>query len=152
VRRQQAFAILDGVWTEFVSGRYAVALLEKSALANPTLLPEKPYKILPSHLRACLRNLETTYTLRLFSEFEGNLRGYWAVRRPGKAQRRTLTEVLISRIGSILVVPGNIVAEVQAVREYRNQIIHHANVANPIALAEAVKRLNKYITYFPLQW
>jgi hypothetical protein len=151
VKRQAAFSMLAGVWMEYSSAKFAIERVELECRSDPTVLPLKPVRIYPSHLKACLRNLEITYTQRMFSEFEAILRQYWAVLKRGKT-RRTLTETLIHRLSAALVISDIIRVQTHAVREYRNQLTHHARNVNAIPLSETIGRLNRFLKFFPPQW
>jgi hypothetical protein len=83
------------VKNEYKSVRIAVDRL-KSAVANdPTVLGTDPK---PANLGAADRNLEGTYLVRLFAEFESALRSYDRSRH-ADLNRKTEASILIDSIG-----------------------------------------------------
>jgi hypothetical protein len=76
-----------------------------------------------SQLRRAIVNLEATYVVRLFSEFEGILYYHLVVRYPGLRVPRT-AEALISRVSLRERIPDPLRDAAQSVREYRNAIVH----------------------------
>jgi hypothetical protein len=69
---------LTSIQTEFAAARAAIALLER-AWTELVAAPEMRAVRLP-HVRAAVRNLEATYIIRLFSEFEALLYDHLTVR------------------------------------------------------------------------
>ena len=100
--RQDAFESLKAVQNEFRTARFAVSLADRAAQVDPTTLPEEGEAIRPSHLRDCLANLESTYVLRIFAEFEWVLRDFWQSVRPSPRIRQTRTEILVNRVAARL--------------------------------------------------
>src|SRR5437868_14584300 len=96
--------------------------------SNPTLLSESIRPLRPSHLRDCATNLELTYVVRLFAEFEAILRDFWAVVRARRRCRRTRMEVLMNRVAAECSLPWDALNKAHAVREYRNAIVHDRRV------------------------
>ena len=59
---------------EYLAARFCLMKEQKAAWQGATFLPSD--RVSPSHVALCLKNLELTYTLRLFAEFEFVLREY----------------------------------------------------------------------------
>jgi hypothetical protein len=152
VTRQEAFEFLRRVENEFFAARFAVRSIESAIHRDPTLLSNEPESIRPSYLRDCLVNLETTYLLRLFAEFEWVLRDLWASARQSPRLRRTRMEILIHRVASRLSMPKDTLDDVQAVRGYRNQLVHRTDSAAPMTFRDCKSVLARYLSFFPLRW
>jgi hypothetical protein len=89
-------------------------------------------------------NLEATYTLRLFAEFEAILRAQY----PHSRRRRAVpanSAALIDGLGAQYVIPQGIRADVH--REYRHNIAHADYDDHNIALVDAHSALNRFLAY-----
>lgn len=96
-------------------------------------------------------NLEATYLLRLFAEFEAALRDVWAngYRRASSPAARVLIDSVATRCG----VPQEDVDNVHTVRVYRNSLVHEGGeAAEPVAFSTARSALGKFIARLPLDW
>jgi hypothetical protein len=94
------------------------------------------------------RNLEATYVVRLFAEFEAILRAQYPHSRPGRpVPRRSYN--LINSLGSCYAIPAAILAEVHRIREFRHSIAHADPGAPPVGFTDAVSWLNRYLAYIP---
>lgn len=96
-------------------------------------------------LRDCHDDLERTYLIRLFAQFEIALRDYWE-----REVRDTSPRVhdLLESLGGRLFIQYDVVSRAHAVREYRNAIVHGGNAA-PVTLAEARSYLCTYLSNLP---
>lgn len=150
--RLEAFESLKAVQNEFRAARFAVSVADRTAQLDPTTLPEEGESIRPSHLRDCLANLEATYALRIFAEFEWVLRDFWHSVRPSPRVRQTRTEILVNRVAARLSIPTATTDEVHQVREYRNQLAHRAGSVATIALEDCRSALGKFMSFLPLRW
>lgn len=102
-------------------------------------------------VRDCHDNLEDTYILRLFAEFEVTLRTYWS--RAVKRQKPTKPPVsrLLDSLGSRLYVLQDDLNRAHAVRAYRNTIIHGGE-ASPVTLSEARSYLCTFMSNLPREF
>jgi hypothetical protein len=73
-KRQERIERIKDVWREYVAATVAVQLLEDRLRSNPNFLTEDASFRDAVHLRA---NLEGTFLIRLFAEFESGLRDAW---------------------------------------------------------------------------
>lgn len=102
-----------------------------------------------SHVREALRNLEATYSIRLFSEFEAILQEHLTTSRPG-IRIPGIAEALINRVATHLRIPNEIRAAAQEVGEYRNSLVHRRVVAaRPLGFREALTALNRFLALLP---
>jgi hypothetical protein len=149
--RDKAFSRLQRVRDEFDAARFAVEHVRKAVKSGEGLLKEKT-SVRPSHLRACSENLDMTYVLRLFAEFEATLRDYIAIARPTRRPRRTQMNALMDRVGAICGIPFGIVDEAHEVRDYRNDAVHDRVARQTLTLAECKARISKFLSFLPVLW
>ena len=107
-----------------IEHEYRVALLAMRRLADQARLDPN---ILESDLRvrgigAALSNLNGTYAIRLFAEFETGLRKFWVTTRIEPEPRR-MAEIM-DRIASRQGIGHDELANAHRSRQYRNRQIH----------------------------
>jgi hypothetical protein len=152
--RQEAHHRLRRIFDELLAARYALGRAEAKWDAEAgTAAAEFRGRVTRDDLRRTATNLDRTFLLRLFAEFEGILLSYW---QDGLGRvTKPKVSVLISRIAALCPLP---VGEkhrddVHHVRDYRNMLVHpHAKQVDPLTVDESLKRLGKYLAYFPLSW
>lgn len=96
-------------------------------------------------------NIELTYLVRIFAEFEAALRDVWRLhfKRPSAPP----VSALIDSIGAKCGVPDADILEVHQVREYRNSVVHEGVVSSfKLSLGESRNRLCKFMARLPLTW
>ncbi len=97
-----------------------------------------------------LENLEHTYIVRLFAEFETILR---TTPRPARFRGRSLpnkTRDLVKRVASDHNIPDAIRNNADNIRRYRNSIVHDSSESYEAATIEqAVRYLNRYVAKLP---
>ncbi len=95
--------------------------------------------------------LDGTYLIRLFAEFETGLRLYWPTARRTDPPSRTRD--LLEGVAATRRIPSPQVVNAQAVREYRNALVHERDeVIDPISLADARRHLCRYFSFLPFEW
>lgn len=99
-------------------------------------------------VRDCCDDLEDTYLVRLFAEFEHALRDYWKAK---VRNTKPVVSVLLRRLGGRLFIRNDEVDRADAVRDYRNTILHGGN-AVPVTLADARSHLCTYMSNLPRQY
>jgi hypothetical protein len=138
---------LTSIQTEFAAARAAIALLERD-WEELVAAPEMRAVRFP-HVRAAVRNLEATYIIRLFSEFEALLYDHLTVRYPGRRVPRA-AEALVNRAALRERIPDPVRDRAQAVREYRNTIVHRRTAAgSTLSFRDAMAALNQYLARLP---
>lgn len=152
MRRQEAFDWLSAVRKEWAAASLSVVAMSHASQADPAVLARSADEIRPADLRDCLDHLEITYLLRLYAEFEGVLRSYWAAARPAPRRGRTQMQTLIERVAALRNVPADSVDEVHAVRELRNEIVHHRLLSAALSIEECKSRLGRFLAWLPLNW
>lgn len=140
---QQLASIRD----EYVAAEAAIAYLERTWHQMGDVPEVSAVRL--AHVRDAARNLEATYVIRLFSEFEGLLQRHLAVRRPGRPIPRT-TETLINRVALRERIPDPIRDAAHRVREYRNTVVHYRAAATPaLTFRQATAALNRFLDPLP---
>src|ERR1017187_9993792 len=76
--RQTAFDMLRRTHDELEAGRFALSRVLADLKNNPNLfIAAQTVGVTATELKSCALNLEITFVLRLFAEFEAVLRDYW---------------------------------------------------------------------------
>lgn len=148
-RRELRLARIKAVEREYEAAALAIGLFGDRLRTDPTALGDSGLAIQDfQELRA---NLQSTYLIRLFAEFEATLREAWR-----RAYRRASTppmEQLMEAIAARCVMQQDWRDQAHAVREYRNSLVHEeAAAVAAIALPEARKRLSRFVSRLPLDW
>lgn len=152
MKKQRFLDRLASVKNECGAATLGVERLRQDAAHDPTILEGQDFE--SDDLLPCLRNLESTYLVRLFAEFEACLRLYWREVRRRPTWKTIGAEVLIQSVAAYEGVPDEFVDAVQAVREFRNALVHQpeARETRPLALAECRTRLGRFLSYLPARW
>jgi hypothetical protein len=145
---------IKGAEREYYAVAHAVAHHRPGVQSGAIVLP--PATSLRD-LVAAADQLEPTYLIRVWAEFETALRSY----------RRQLTGDLDDRIGTENLInwtagvrQGRAISEdirddVHEVREYRNFLVHERDDQDPpaaVAIDVARRRLNTYLQKLPERW
>lgn len=99
-------------------------------------------------------DLEVTYLVRLFAEFESALRSFWRPNRGKKKKTRPQTKQLLDLIASIRKIGYTELKNAHTVRDYRNVLIHDNELdenVDPISIEEARRRLMLYFMRLPYE-
>ena len=151
MQRTEAFRRLDMVRDEFDAAKFALAQTLRALDANPNVFHAgKLQQVTHGQLQACAENLQITYLVRLFAEFEAILRDYWLHGRHRRTEPRM--EVLMNRLGAYCTVTYDDLHDAHEVRTYRNDVIH-AHLQDPrFDFPECRSRLARFIRWLPLFW
>jgi hypothetical protein len=142
---------VKAVESEYKSVRIAVDRLKSAVAHDPTALRAGPK---PANLGAADRNLEGTYLVRLFAEFESALRSYDRARH-GDPTRKTEASILIDTIGGRRGqgISANVREGAYAVRRVRNHWAHERDATPDLmSIAEARARLQAFLSWLPDEW
>jgi hypothetical protein len=133
---------------EHLATRFAVDWLLKKAGSDPTVLQGR---LRLRNLQHAAENLDFTYLIRLFAEFETGLRSFWSTFRVTNPPVRDLIEGVAAR--SKRVVPQVTISNAHLVRKYRNLLVHESDeVADVISIDVARSYLCTFFSYLPKQW
>jgi hypothetical protein len=148
--RSHAFNILRRVRGELDAGRFALTEALRATNENLNFLQAaRRSGVSESELRRCADNLDITFILRLFSEFEAILRDFWTVTvRPTSPDMRRLIDSIAARRG---ISPEHLAAA-HAIREFRNDIIHENLRALRFTFSDCSRDLGKYLSWLPDGW
>ena len=152
MNRQQAIERLLAAWREQRAAALAVRYFQAASVSDLRSLDEEELE--RGDLKACQRNLATTYVIRLFAEFEECLRLYWRHGRRRKSWNTVGAEALIQSIGAYRDVPPGFIADAQEVRRLRNNLVHApgGGRASGLSLDKCRSRLVRFLSYLPLSW
>jgi hypothetical protein len=134
---------------EYRAATRAVGLLMNHLEDDPNYL--EPDKLRYRDAVRLNSNLEATYLIRLFAEFEAGLRDYW---RHGLVRdTKPPMADLVSAIGTSRSVPQDVIEAAHQVRETRNSLVHEGGEGGAaLPLSESKSRLCKYFCRLPSGW
>lgn len=133
---------LKEVEREHTAARIAMDRFTDQAAKDPMLLRGVGF---PDIGRAS-EELEGTYIIRLFAEFETALRTFWTTYRPKEPPSRALD--LMNGVASTARIDPIRLDDAHTVRRFRNVLAHNRDEpAEPISIAIVRRRLNKYLGF-----
>ena len=107
----------------------------------------------PKDFSGARQNLEATYFIRLYAEFEGLLKDHLATNHPRIiTPDRPKVDWLISRIIQVegISVERPLRLRLDAVRDYRNSIAHRSRrIVLPVSFGDAISALNSFVAKLP---
>ena len=150
--QQQAHHRLRRIRDELLAARYALGRAEAkwdSELGTTTA--DFRGKLTLDEIRRAADNLDRTFLLRLFAEFEGILLAFW---HDGLGRHTTpKVFVLINRIGDNRNVGDAHRDATHHVRQYRNTLVHaHAEQVAPLTIDQCLSGLGKFLAFLPQNW
>lgn len=137
---------LRSVREEYDTARAPLALTSRlwpTAHAEPELVGAT-FRV----LQLAVRNLEATYTVRLFAEFEAILRRQYPHSRPGRRVPEN-SDGLINGLGRHYRIPPEHRERGHRVRKFRHSVAHVDPGAEPVPLVDALSWLNVYLSFIP---
>jgi hypothetical protein len=108
---------IKAVEREYLAMRQAADHFLQATRDDPTI---RRGNLRHGEMLAASKNLEGTYVIRLFAEFETGARQYWSTQRDTHPQTAGLLDVLAARCG----IPDTVRENTHLVREYRNSLVH----------------------------
>ena len=151
-RRFEWHEHIKSVEGEYQAARAAVDRLKAGLLAAPNSVQISDEA--RAHLREADRNLEGTYLVRLFAAFEAALRSYDRARY-NDPTRDEKASVLIDMTGGRRGqgISTAVRAGAHVVRRVRNYWAHESDATpEPMTIADARARLQKYLSWLPDEW
>jgi hypothetical protein len=137
---------IKAVEREYVAMRQAADEFRQAALDDPTILHGN---LRHGEIVVASKNLEGTYIIRLFAEFETGTRQYWGASWNTDPRTVDLLNGLAARCG----IPETQRDNAHSVRDYRNGLVHEREEeldAMPIAVARSY--LCHFFSFLPRQW
>ncbi len=127
---------------------FATDRLLDVAKNNPTILG---VQLQIRQLQSASERLEGTYLIRLFAEFEIGLRRFWRTTQKKASPRKT--QDLLNSVAAKQRISTDTLQGVQAVREYRNSLVHERDEAIiPLPLKDARRYLCTFFSFLPNHW
>lgn len=144
--RHQWLSQIKSVEREYVAIRQAADRFLEEAHRDPTILLED---LRHGEIVTASQNLEGTYIIRLFAEFETGARQYWDASRGTDITTYDLFEALAARCG----IPDTVLKHGHRIRDYRNSLVHEReDRPEPIEIAAARGSLCTFFSYLPSRW
>ncbi len=138
---------IKAIEREYWSVRRAVDRLSADVARDPNALGEGRN---PRDLRSANENLQGTYLVRMFAEFETGIRSFWRTIRP---RARTQTETLLNRVGDRCRVPADVIDLAHSTRKYRNSLLHeHEDGVEVVTISAAQRYFQHYLSRLPNEW
>ena len=137
---------IKAVEREYVAMQQAADRLRQAALGDPTVLRGN---LRLGEIVLASRNLEGTYIIRLFAEFETGARQYWSAKWATDPKTADLLNGLAARCG----IPDTQRDHAHSVRDYRNALVHEReDKPEAVLMAVARSRLCHFFSFLPPQW
>jgi hypothetical protein len=147
-KQQERLDRIKAAEREYQAAVLAAMTLRAALRKDPGLL-DPP--LTPADVLGLVKNLEATFLMRLFAEFEAGLRDVWAnwCKKVSLPKAEDLLNSLAARRG----VPDAARNNAHAVRKYRNALVHEGSeTADPIPMDRARKYLCTFFGRMPLDW
>jgi hypothetical protein len=148
-RKQRRLERIRAIEREFRIASVAADGLGERLRADPSALDREQLKFVD--YRNFRDNLEPTYLIRLFAEFEAGLREAWEL-----AFHQTTTPGVRDLIDSLYTqcfIPRDWCDCAQEVRRYRNALVHEGgDDAQLIGMREACSDLCRFFGHLPHNW
>jgi len=138
---------IKAVEREYVAMRHAADRFQQAALDDPTILLAN---LRHGEIVVASANLEGTYIIRLFAEFETAARQCWLANWGADPNR---TADLLNGLAARRGIPDTQRDNAHQVRDYRNGLVHQREDkpdAVPIAVARGY--LCRFLSFLPRQW
>ena len=131
---------IKAVEREHAAMRQAAERFSQVALDDPSVLRQNLRR---GEIVLALKNLEGTYVIRLFAEFETGARDYWAANWATDPKAVDLLDGLAARCG----IPDTQRDNAHKVRDYRNSLVHERmDEPEAVPIAEA----RSYLSFIQL--
>ncbi len=148
-RKQRRMEQIRAIELEYRVALISAAGLEERLHANPSALDEE--RLQYGDYQNFRDNLESTYLIRLFANFEAGLREAWelAFRRATSPSVRDLINSLAAQCS----IPQDWSDRAHEAREYRNSLVHEGgDDAQAIGIRKACSDLCRFFSQLPHHW
>ena len=152
IRRQKRIEWIAAVAKEYLAAKSAADLLKAQLQADPNYGGSQGWEARDGV--AFDANLESTYIIRLYAEFEAGVRDYWAnhLKRTTHPPMIQLLQLLADQRISI-----DRLEDADAVRDYRNFLVHSESGEPPpdmrtLTVAEAKTHLCYFFGRLDTDW
>lgn len=139
---------VKSVEREHAAVRYATDYLLTAARLDTTILN---HVLRVRDIEESVKQLEGTYIIRLFAEFETSLRAFWISSRQNDPPSRARD--LLDGVGAKRKVPTDAIDNAHSVREFRNSLVHERDdLVDAVPIAQARSYLCTFLAFLPLEW
>lgn len=148
-KRQSYFERFNAVGREHETAKFAVELLMGLLRTNPSFL--RRFELGQRDAIRLRDNLESTFLIRIFAEFEAGLRDAWqdAFHR----QTQPAMKDLLEAVTGLRLIPRRWSQSVDEVRKFRNSMVHPGQVTPQVfSLIQARERICQFWSFMPLDW
>lgn len=147
-KRQERLDRIRAVEREYLAAELATRSLQDALRRNPVLLTPG---LKQADVHGLADNLQATYVMRLYAEFEAGLREVWA--SACKKKSTPGAEVLMNSLAGRFSISDEHRDNAHVVRKYRNAIVHEGTeAADSVTLELARKHLCTFFSWLPLAW
>ena len=148
MKQQQVMKNISSCFQFYDAARQATTYYHTACQKRPGLLIKASISL--NDIYESNNDLEKTYIIRIFAEFEKALRDYYknGMTRP----RRPNVEVLMERVASNCYVHADVLRDADSVRDYRNGLIHDSHECLEIPIRITKSYLGKYLSFLPQNW
>lgn len=139
---------VKAVEREHSAVRYATDYLLNAARHDPSIV-DRVLRV--RDVQDAGAELEGTYVIRIFAEFEASLRTFWFASRGADAPSRTRD--LVDGVGARRKVPHDAIQNAHTVREFRNALVHERDDdMRSLSIATARRHLCVFLSFLPMEW
>ena len=137
---------IKSVEREYISIRQAANWFSQAATNDPSILLDN---VKHAEIIEASDNLESTYFLRLFAEFESGSRNFWKSIRGSEPK----TADLLNGLAAKCKISEADRVDAHLVRDYRNCLVHERE-GNPEGLGISLARgcLCRFCSFLPSEW
>ena len=153
IKRQLRIKRINAVLEEYLAARTAAGLLTARTTPDPGYGYSQGW--VPKAGIDYVNNLEATYIIRIYAEFEAGLRDYWLTYR--KKDTRPKMVQLLNKAIPTQHFPQDTIDKADDVREYRNFLVHDiedepSEDSVTFTVAEAKSHLCAYTACLDTAW
>ncbi len=151
-KRQYRIQRIADVMQEYLAAQTAANWLAARTAEDPSFGRKQKPDWEPRGGHAFLQNLESTYLVRMYAEFEAGLRDYWAT-YCGKDTQPRMVDLLRHAIPT-QAFSQDCIDNADSVRKYRNHLVHDSEEEPPprITLLDAKRYLCDYFSRLDRRW
>ena len=151
MRKWETFHALGSVGSEFEAGRFALSQTLRALEADGDVVQAAAGEdVAQGDVWRCRANMQITYVIRLFAEFEGILLDFW---HDGLKRRTTpKVKVVMDRVADLRGMSPAHRTAAHDVREYRNEIIHERLRTARLPFHECKSQLGRFVNWLPEAW
>ena len=137
---------IKAVEREYAATRVAIERLLTQLAPDPGILGVGRR---PRDLKAASENLEGTYLIRMFAEFETGVRSFRKTIKKGNPPVKNL----IDDVGAKRTIPDDVIQAAHRVRVYRNALVHERDEeVETVPISDSSRFLCTYFARLPIEW